>query len=461
MMITKRALPRRTFLRSMGVTLALPLLDAMIPAATALAKTAAKPITRLGFTYVPNGAAMMYWQPEGFQWSRESFLGEQPITKFSPSLLPLEPFRDQVVVPLGLRQKQAESFGDGNGEHSRSGPTFLSGVHPKHTEGADVRAGLTADQIAAEVLGEDTPLRSLELAMEQAYLVGNCDNGYSCAYTNTISWRTPTTPNPMETNPRAVFQRLFGDGGGTAERRQQLQEDKSILDWVTGDVSRLQARLGPADRRSVSDYLDSVRELERRVRAIERHMAEGAELELPPSPIGIPDSYDEHAKLMMDLAALAFQADITRVFTFMFGREQTNRPYAELGVGESHHPLSHHQNDPEKLRKLHLINRYHVTLLARLAERLKATPDGDGNLLDHSLVLHGGGISESNLHSHVDLPLVIVGSGGQLKGGRWVSHKIETPMNNLLVSLLDRAGVRVDRFGDATGRLDLDRLSSF
>jgi hypothetical protein len=450
MIITKKALPRRTFLRGIGVTVALPLLDAMIPAATALAKTAAKPATRLGFIYVPNGAAMMYWQPEGFEWTRETWLGEQPIGKLSPSLAPLEPFKEQIIVPLGLTQQQAESFGDGNGEHSRAGPTFLSGVHPKHTEGADVRAGLTVDQLAAQVIGNQTPLRSLELAMEQAFLVGNCDNGYSCAYTNSISWRTPTTPNPMETNPRVVFQQLFGDGGSAAERRAQLQEDKSILDWVTADVSRLQGSLGAADRRAVVDYLDSLRELERRIQAIDQQ-AGAADLDLPDSPVGIPESYDEHAKLMLDLVALAFQADITRVFTFMFGREQTNRPYGELGVGEAHHPLSHHQNDPEKLRKLHLINVYHVGLLARLSERLKATPDGDGSLLDHSLILHGGGISESNLHSHVDLPLVLVGGGGQMKGGRWLSHKIETPMNNLLLAMLDRTGISIDKFGDSTG----------
>ncbi len=453
MFITKKSLPRRTFLRGLGVTVALPLLEAMIPAATALARTAAKPVKRLGFIYIPNGAAMMYWQPEGFKWTGETWLGDQPITKLSPTLAPLEPFKKQLIVPLGLTQKQAESFGDGTGEHSRAGPTFLSGVHPKHTEGADVRAGTTADQMAAQHLGKETPLRSLELAMEQAYLVGNCDNGYSCAYTNTISWRTPTTPNPMETNPRMVFQRLFGDGGSPASRRAQLQEDKSILDWVTADVSRLQGTLGAADRSAVGDYLESVRELERRVQAIERQMGKGANIDLPEAPVGVPDSYDEHAKLMLDLVALSFQADITRVFTFMLGREQTNRPYDELGVGEAHHPLSHHQNDPEKLRNLHKINLYHVMMLARLAEKLKATPDGDGNLLDHSLLLHGGGISDPNIHSHVDLPLVLV--GGPSNGGRWVSHRIETPMNNLLVSMLGMAGVPIEKFGDSTGALSI------
>jgi hypothetical protein len=447
MIITKMALPRRTFLRGMGVTLALPLLDAMAPALSAGAAMAAPP-RRLGFVYVPNGASMPHWQPKG-----DGALGE-----LSPTLLPLEPFKNQMIVPIGLSQKQAESFGDGNGEHSRAGTVWLSGVHPKHTEGADVRNGPTADQIAALELGKDTPLRSLEMAMEQTFLIGNCDNGYSCVYTNSISWRTPTDPNPMETNPRVVFQRLFGDGGAAAERLAQSRRDRSILDWVVSDLARLQKSLGPVDRHAVDDYVDSVRELERRIQIAERQNGESP-LALPDRPVGAPEAYEDHAKLMFDLAALAFQADITRVFVFTLGKEQTNRAYPEIGVSEAHHAVSHHQHDPIKLEKAHKINTYHISLTAHLLEKLKATADGDGTLLDHSLILHGGGISDADQHSHIDLPLVLVGGAGGLKGGRILRHPVDTPMNNLLLAMLDRVGVNAERFGDATGRLPIEPLS--
>ncbi len=446
MFISKMALPRRTFLRGMGVTLALPLLDAMVPASSALAKTAAKPVRRLGFVYIPNGAVMKSWQPEG----------EGKLTQLSPTLRPLEPFKDQTIVPIGLSQKQAEALGDGNGEHSRAGTVFLSGVHPKETEGADVRNGTTADQIAAQHIGRETPLTSLELAMEQTYLIGNCDNGYSCVYTNSISWRTPTTPNPHETNPRIVFQRMFGDGATPEERLAQLQEDRSILDWVQGDVASLRSKLGPADRNSVNEYLESVREVERRLQVAEQQHGETV-LELPERPVGAPESYDEHAKLMFDLVALAFQADITRVFVFTLGKEQTNRAYPELGVNAAHHAVSHHQHDALKFEQGHKVNQYHISLTAHFLNALKSTPDGDGNLLDHSLVLHGGGISDANEHSHIDLPLVMVGGAGGVKGGKILRHSFDTPMNNLLMAMLERVGVNTDRFGDATGTLKLDR----
>jgi hypothetical protein len=447
MNIAKVALARRTFLRGLGVTVALPFLDAMIPALTPIAK-AATPPRRLGFVYVPNGAAMKQWQPAG-----DGVLGE-----LSPSLSALAPFRDQMIVPIGLSQKQAESFGDGNGEHSRAGTVWLSGVHPKHTEGADVRNGPTADQLAAKVLGRDTPLSSLEMAMEQAYLIGNCDNGYSCVYTNSISWRGPTDPNPMETNPRMVFQRLFGDGGSAADRLAQMHEDRSILDWVMGDLTKLQNSLGAQDKHVVSDYVDSVREIERRIQVTERQNGESP-LALPSRPVGVPEAYDDHARLMFDLAALAFQADITRVFVFTLGKEQTNRAYPELGVSEAHHAISHHQHDPVKLEQAAKINAYHVSLTAHFLEKLKSVQEGDGNLLDHSLILHGGGISDADQHSHIDLPLVVVGGAGGLKGGRIIRNPVDTPMNNLLVAMLDRVGVPAEKFGDATGRLALEPLS--
>jgi hypothetical protein len=450
MLITKMALPRRTFLRGMGVALALPLLDAMVPALSAVGSSAAKPVRRLGFIYTPNGATMAAWTPPG----------EGPkLDTLSPTLSPLERLKDQVVVPTGLSQRQAESKGDGNGEHSRGQTVWLSGVHPKRTEGADVEAGITVDQIAAQAIGKDTPLLSLEMAMEQNYLVGNCDNGYSCVYWNTISWRTPTTPLPMEVNPRVLFERLFGDGGTPEQRLSQVREDRSILDSVRESVSTLQGRLGVGDRVRVAEYLDSMREIERRIQIAEKQGGESV-VNLPDRPIGVPESYDDHAKLMFDLAALAFQADITRVFTLLLGREQTNRAYPWLGVPEAHHSVSHHQNDPIRLAKAAKINTYHIELLARFAEKLKSIPDGDGNLLDHSMLLQGGGLSNSDQHSHIDLPLVLVGGGaGTLKGGRHLRFPKDTPMNNLHMAMLEKVGVPVDQFGDATGRVTLEPLA--
>jgi hypothetical protein len=442
MIVHKMALPRRSFLRGVGVTVALPLLDAMVPALSAA------PVSprRLGFVYIPNGAVMAKWQPKA-----AGALQELPST-----LSPLAPFKNQLVIPIGLNQKMAESFGDGNGDHSRAGSTYLSGVHPKHTEGADVKNGTTVDQYAAQELGRDTRLRSLEVAMEQVFLIGNCDNGYSCAYTNSISWRTPTEPNPMETNPRVVFERLFGDGGSAAARLAQMREDRSILDFVDSGIAGLQKKLGATDRNIVSDYLDSVREIERRIQIAERQQDGESSLVLPERPIGAPEAYEEHAKLMFDLIALAFQADITRVFTFTLGKEQTNQPYPQIGVNDAHHAVSHHQNDPAKLEKGAKINKYHVELVAYFLNKLKATPEGDGNLLDHSLVLHGGGISDADAHSHINLPLVLVGgAGGSIKGGRSVSYPAGTPMNNLHLALLDKVGVRIEKFGDATGVLTL------
>src|SRR5258706_10310785 len=450
MVITKVMLPRRTFLRGMGVSVALPLLDAMVPALSALSKPAASPVRRLGFVYTPNGATMSAWTPK-----QEGLL----VDELSPTLSPLAPFRDQVIVPTGLSQRQAESFGDGNGEHSRGQTVWLSGVHPKRTEGADVRAGTTVDQIAAQVLGKDTPLLSIEMALEQNYLVGNCDNGYSCVYWNTVSWRNPKTPLPMEVNPRVVFERMFGDGGTPSQRLAQIREDRSILDSVRDAISGLQNRLGASDRTRMTEYLDSMREIERRIQVAERQAGESP-IALPDRPIGAPESYDDHAKLMFDLAVLAFQADITRVFTLLLGREQTNRPYPFLGVPEAHHSVSHHQGDPVKLAKAAKINTYHIELLARFATKLRETPDGDGNLLDHSMLLQGGGLSNSDQHSHIDLPLVVVGGGGgQLKGGRHLRFPKDTPMNNLHMSLLDKVGLDVSNFGDSTGTIHLEPLT--
>ena len=450
MFISKIALPRRTFQRGIGATVALPLLDAMVPALTAQAKTAAGPIRRLGFVYTPNGATMSAWTPAD---------GGPALGELSPTLMPLAPFKDRVIVPTGLSQRQAESLGDGNGEHSRGQTVWLSGVHPKRTEGSDVRNAKTVDQIAAQAIGTDTRLMSLELALEQNYLVGNCDNGYSCVYWNTISWRTPTTPLPMEVNPRVVFERMFGDGGTPEQRRAQVREDRSILDSVKEAVAALERRLGAGDRVKVAEYLDSMREIERRIQVTERLSGESV-LALPDRPIGVPESYDEHAKLMFDLAALAFQADITRVFTLLLGREQTNRPYPFLGVPEAHHSISHHQNDPVKLAKAARINTYHIELLARFAGRLRSLPDGDGTLLDHSMILQGSGLSNSDQHSHIDLPLVLVGgAAGRLKGGRHLRFPKDTPMNNLHLAMLEKVGVDVEKLGDSSGRIELEPLA--
>ena len=341
MIMSKTSLPRRTFLRGVGATLALPLLDAMVPAGTALAQTAAKPTPRLGFIYIPNGANMAEWTPPGDSGRLE----------LSRCLQPLANVRDHVVIPTGLDHRQAEAWGDGNGEHSRASAVWLNGIHPRRTEGADVRAGTTADQIAAATLGQETPLPSLELALENSFVVGNCDNGYSCVYTNTFSWRTPTTPLPMEHNPRVVFERLFGEGGTEEQRVARLQDDRSILDAVREDMVRLDRSLGAADRSRVTQYLEAVREIERRISRSEVQ-SDAALPEVLERPVGIPESFDEHAKLMFDLQALAFQADVTRVFTFLIGREQTSQSFPEIGVPDPHHAMSHHQMDVERPREV-------------------------------------------------------------------------------------------------------------
>ena len=450
MIITKVALPRRTFLRGLGAAIGLPLLDAMLPALSASAK-AGTPPRRLGFVYAPDGMAITsavdYWKPKV----------EGATLEMSPILKPLEPYRGRLVVVSGLSQKQAEAMGDGNGDHTRGTATWLNGVHPKWTEGADVRAGITADQIAATELGKDTPLPSIELGLDHNFVVGNCENGYSCVYMNTLAWRTPTTPLPAEINPRSVFERLFGEGGTPAQRRAQQEKTRSILDAVTEQMHQLQRTLGAGDRTTVSDYLDTVRELERRIQRTD----DGTEASLPAleRPMGIPDRFDEHAKLMFDLQCLAFQADITRVFTFMLGRETSSRSFPEIGLSAPHHGMSHHGNRPDDIQKYAKVNTYYTEQFAYFLEKLQSTPDGDGTLLDHALLLYGAGLSNGNEHSHLDLPLLLAGGQDLLKGGRHLQCQLHTPMANLLVSMLDRAGVPVGTIGDSTGRLELETIS--
>ena len=456
MIITKLALPRRTFLRSVGAAFALPLLDAMVPAFSATAKTAGKPITRMGFVYVPNGVAMNdamnYWTPKGTGANFE----------FSPILAPLAPHRDRITVVSGLAQKQGESLGDGNGEHTRACATWLAGVHPKKTEGADIRLTTTTDQIAAAQLGKETVLPSMELIASEIDLVlgGQCEAGYSCAYMNTVSWQSPTTPLPVENNPSVVFDRLFGEGGTPEERLDRMKKRRSLLDRVNADLGRLQRSLGPSDRVRVAEYFDAVREIERRIQTAEEQNSTSA-LPVPDRPVGIPARFDDHMKLLYDLQWLAYQGDLTRVFTLMYGRELNSRSFPEIGISDPHHGLSHHGDRPERLEKFSKLNTYQVELFAYFLDKLRSTPEGDGNLLDHTMLLYGGAMSNANVHLHVDLPLVVAGgAGGRLKGGRHLAFRPSdhVPMTNLLVSLLDKAGVTVDKLGDSTGKLDLDTL---
>ena len=455
MFVTRKSLPRRSFLRGAGTVVALPLLEAMVPAMTALAQTPAAPVRRLGFIYGPNGIArnfsgIDYWTPKG----------EGTAFELSPILTPLAPFRDRLLVVSGLAQHQADAHDDGaNGDHTRGTSSWLTGVHPKRTEGADVRNGISADQIAAAEIGQGTAVPSLELAIDLNFLAGQCENSYSCAYLNTLAWRSDTTPLPTENNPRIVFERLFGEGGTSQHRLSQAKQNRSILDSVMSDFSRLQQSLGANDRVVVADHLDAVREVERRIQRVE---AAGArqDLHLIERPTGIPERFDEHVKLMYELQWLAFRADITRVVTFMLGRELNFRTYPEIGINEGHHGLSHHQDNPSQIAKLAKLNTYQAELFAWYLEKLRSTPEGDGTLLDRSLFLYGAGLSNPNLHAHYDLPLAVVGgAAGRLKGGRHLVVKNETPMTNLLLSLLDKAGVRTERLGDSTGRLPIEPLS--
>ena len=446
MFISQKHLPRRTVLRGLGASLALPLLDGMVPAYAALRKTAANPVRRLGVCYVPNGMEMRAWTPEG---DGRGF-------DFSQILRPLEPFRNQVNVLTGLADKVAVPRpGEGIGDHARASATFLTGVHVKKTEGADIRAGISMDQIAARQLGAETQLASLELGVDSVETLGACDAGYSCAYTNTIAWRTATTPLPMENDPRAVFERLFGstDSTDVAARLARIRQDRSVLDYVGDRVAGLQQTLGPGDRTKLDQYFDAVRDVERRI-----HMAEeqsDREIPLFEQPAGIPDTFEAHSRLMFDLLALAYQTDLTRVGTFMLSREVSGRAYPEIGVPDSHHGCSHHQNDPAKLEKLAKINTFHMQQFAYFLDKLQSTPDGDGTLLDHSMLIYGSGISDGNIHFHMDLPVVMVGGGGgTLKGGRHLRYANDAPLTNLYVSVLGKLGVPVEQFGDSTGKLE-------
>ncbi len=439
MILTKKALPRRRFLRGAGASIALPLLDAMVPAMTAQAKTPASGVRRLGFVYIPMGSNISMWTPPG----------KSDLSELSPTLSPLESVKDQVTALTNLELKNAYP-----GTHATSNAAFLSAAKAKWTESTDYHLGTTVDQVAAKQIGQETQLPSLEMAMDLLKTVGQCDNGFACVYQNNLSWSSPTTPLPAEAHPRLVFERLFGDGGTTAERRAALRRKASLLDFVNEDISRLQGELGGADRAKVGEYLDTVREVERR---IQRAEADAADNRLPDldRPIGVPVEYADHAKLMFDLQVLALQGDVTRVISFQLARETSNRTYPEVGVPDPHHPTSHHGNRPEKLAKIAKINRFHVSLFAYFLERLKATREGGGTLLDHSLYLYGSGMGNPNVHDHTNLPILVAGgAAGRMKGGRHIRYREATPLANLHLTMLDKVGVRLDSFQDSQGKID-------
>ncbi len=445
MFVTKKALTRRALLRGAGATLALPLLDAMVPAFGA---DALRPTLRLAFVYAGNGIVHSYWKPKAPGRDFE----------LTPNLASLRSVRDDLNVITGLAHAQAETFGDGTGDHPRSSAAWLTGVHAydRTRPGVEVKLATSADQIAANAIGRDSPVASLELSVD-APMQGACDAG-DCFYVNTVSWRNETTPNLAELHPRIVFERLFGDGGSSQQRLARAHSAVSILDSVKDEAARLAASLGAGDSSKLDEYLDSVREVERRIQGVENRGTR--DVALPERPTDIPETYEEHARLMFDLLKLGFQTDTTRVGSMIMARELSGLSYPNIGVPESHHAISHHRGDPELMEKKARIDTYHVQLMGEFAAKMKATPDGDGSLLDHSLIVYGGGMGDGNLHRHSDLPCLLLGRlGGTLRTGQHVVYPDRTPMTNLLLTVLDKVGVRMSHFGDSTGRLDPDLLT--
>jgi len=411
----------------------------MVPAATPLAKTPANPVRRLGFVFMPMGCDITRWTPPG----------ENKLDELSPILSSLAPVKEHVTAITNLELQNAYP-----GSHATSNSAFLSAAKAKLTESTDYYLGTTVDQIAAQHIGQETQLPSLELAMDLLQVVGQCDNGYACVYQNNLSWSSPTTPLPAEAHPRIVFESLFGDGGSIADRQAALRKRASLLDWFNEDIARLNRKLGPGDRTRISQYLDTVRQVERRIQKAE---ADAADNPLPDldRPVGVPAAYADHARLMFDLQVLALQGDVTRVITFQLARETSTRTYAEIGVPDPHHPLTHHGNNPEKIAKMAKINAFHVSLFAYFLEKLKSTPEGDGCLLDHTLYLYGSGMGNPNVHDHVNLPILVAGGGaGRLKGARHIKYAEPTPLANLHLTLLEKVGVRLDAFADSKGKVD-------
>jgi len=451
MIFANKRLPRRTFLRGLGTVVALPMLDAMVPAVARGARSNLKAPVRMGFVYVPNGIVMNDWTPKALGSAYE----------FTRILKPLEPLREDIFVLSNLDSHTGNALGDGPGDHARAGASFLTGVHCRKTAGADIKGGVSVDQVAAAKLSGATRFSSLELGCEDSRTVGDCDSGYSCAYTNSLSWRTPQTPMPPEVNPRAAFERLFGSEDLSVDHETRVRRAKyrkSILDLVSEDTRNLVKTLGPGDRRKMDEYLFSVREIERRIASAEkdpRLVTPGIE-----KPSGIPFEFPEYVKVMCDLQVLAFQTDLTRVFTLVMAREGSNRVYPELAISDPHHPLTHHRNNPDWIDKVTRINTLHVELFAYLLQKLKTTPDGDGSLLDHSMLVYGSGIADGNKHTHEALPVLLAGrGGGTLKPGRHLTYSAGTPITNLYLSMLDRMGVPQETIGDSTGKLNqLDGL---
>jgi hypothetical protein len=444
-LITRKHLPRRTFLRNCGVTVALPLLDSMIPAMASPSRFGAKTPSRMVFVYVPNGIVMPDWVPAA----------EGPSYQMKRIMAPMEPLREHLLVLSGLTHNGGRALGDGPGDHARAASSFLTGCHPRKTAGADIKIGVSVDQVAAQKIGSQTRFASLELGLEDGRLVGSCDSGYSCAYSNNLAWRSENAPLPPEINPRLVFERLFGSGEeveDAASRARRLKHQTSILDSVREQTQSIQANLGPTDKRKLAEYLHSVREIEKRIERVERDSAQMA----PPmeKPGGVPLEYSEHARLMYDLITVALRMDATRVITFMMGREGSTRAYREIGISDAHHPLTHHRGNEEMVEKVRQINHYHVQQFAYFVNKLKETPDGDGTLLDHSMVVYGSGLADGNRHTHHDLPVILAGrSNGAVKPGRHVKYAAETPMANLFVAMLDRMGVPLESLGDSNGKL--------
>ena len=437
--ITRKSLPRRTFLKGVGASFALPLLDAMIPAATAAIKTPADGVRRLGYIFMPMGCDESRWTPGS----------EDTLDKLSPILDSLKPVKDQMTVFTNMELRPAYP-----GSHATSNSSFLSAAKAKVTESSDYYLGTTADQVAAKQIGHQTQLPSLELAMDLMQTVGQCDNGYACVYQNNLSWSSPTTPLPAEAHPRLVFENLFGEGGTPEERRAALRERASLLDSIADDMNRLKRELGASDQARVSEYLDSIREVERRIQNAETDSKDNPLPDLE-RPMGVPASYADHARLMFDLQLLAFQGDITRVTTFQIARETSNRTYPEIGVSDPHHPLSHHGDDPDKIARMAKINAFHVSLFAEYLEKLQNTPEGNGSLLDNVLLLYGSGIGNPNVHNHTNLPIILAGgAAGGMKGNRHIRYDKPTPLANLHLTLLDKVGVKLDKFGDSNGKID-------
>lgn len=437
--ITKKSIPRRTFIKGVGTTLALPLLNAMVPAATALAKTPANSVRRLGYVFMPMGCDQSRWTPRS----------ERTLDKLSPILDSLAPVKDQTTVLTNMELRSAYP-----GSHATSNSSFLSCAKAKVTESSDYYLGTTVDQLAAQQIGQETQLPSLELAMDLLQITGQCDNGYACVYQNNLSWSSPTTPLPAEAHPRIVFEQLFGDGGTPEERRTALRKRSSLLDSVADSIERLRRDLGPSDRSRISQYLDSVREVERRIQQAESASKDSPLPDLD-RPMGVPAAYADHARLMFDLQLLAYQGDITRISTFQIARETSNRSYPEIGVLDPHHPLSHHGDDPDKIERMSKINAFHVSLFSEYLQKLKATPEGNGSLLDNVLILYGSGIGNPNVHDHTDLPIIVSGgAAGGMKGNRHIRFEDATPLANLHLTLLDKVGVELDTFADSTGTVD-------